>query len=144
MKCAIIYSSRYGNGKKCVDVVNEQLKKKGHQVQVINAQEADPKKIPEADLYIFSGASEAFGIAAGIKGYLKNLPSMEGKKFALMSTHRMKKAIALNKMDKLLTSKKKMAKVAAIDFRVEGEVEQGKGLPSDYKNSLREWVEKNL
>jgi flavodoxin len=141
MKFAIIYSSRYGNGKKCVDAVDEELKKKGHEVQMINAQEADPSQIPPADFYIFSGATEAFGIAKGIKKYLKKMPEMEGKKFALINTHAMDRAIALGKMDKLLTTKKKMVKMAAIDFKVEDGTNDGNGLPGSYKDDLHEWVE---
>ncbi|UCE73068.1 MAG: hypothetical protein JSV56_08485, partial [Methanomassiliicoccales archaeon] len=80
MKYVIVYSSRYGNGKKCVDCVDEELRTKGHEVQVINAPEANPAQIPPADIYIFSGATEAFGIAAGIKSYLKKMSPMEGKK----------------------------------------------------------------
>jgi flavodoxin len=141
MKIVIIYSSRFGNGKKCVDVVDEQLRTKGHDVQVINAQKADPNQIPPADLYIFSGATEAFNIARGIMKYLKKLPRMEGKKYALISTHAMKRAIALKKMDKLLSKKKKMKKVSSIDFRVNNKAQQGNGLPKGYEDRLHDWVE---
>jgi flavodoxin len=142
MKIVMVYSSRYGNGKKCVDTVDEQLKTKGHEVLVINAQKADPSQLPPADLYIFSGATEAFNIAAGIRKYLKKMPQMEGKKYALISTHAMDKAIALNKMEKLLTKKKKMEKVSTIDFKVNNKMaQQGNGLPEGYEDNLREWVE---
>ena len=137
----MVYSSRYGNGKKCVDAVDEQLRTKGHEVQVINAPKANPSQLPPADLYIFSGATEAFNIAAGIRKYLKKMPQMEGKKYALISTHRMDRAIALNKMEKLLSKKKKMMKVGAIDFKVQDGTEQGNGLPEGYEDRLREWVE---
>jgi flavodoxin len=143
MKVVIIYSSRFGNGKKCVDFVNEQLKTKGHEVQVINAPEADPSHIPSADLYIFSGATEAFSIARGIKKYLKKMAKMNGQKYALMSTHAMDKAIALKKMDKLLSKKKKMRKVSSIDFKIDTKKSQeGNGLPVGYEDNLRDWVEK--
>ena len=137
----MVYSSRFGNGKKCVDVVDEQLRTKGHEVQVINAPKADPLQIPPADMYIFSGATEAFNIAAGIRKYLKKMRQMEGKKYALISTHAMDKAIALNKMEKLLSKKKKMKKVSSIDFKVNNKARQGNGLPEGYEDSLREWVE---
>jgi flavodoxin len=140
MKFVIIYSSRYGNGKKCVDIVDEELKAKGHEVQVINAPEADPAKLPQADIYIFSGATEAFNIAVGIRKYLKKLPEMKEQKYALISTHAMKKAIALNKMEKLLT-KKKMVKVDTIDFRIGDGSTEGNGLPEGYEDRLRKWVE---
>lgn len=137
----MVYSSRFGNGKKCVDFVDEQLRTKGHEVQVINAPKADPTQIPPADMYIFSGATEAFSIARGIKKYLKKLPQMQGQKYALISTHAMDRAIALNKMEKLLSKKKKMVKVSTIDFKVNNRAQQGNGLPEGYEDSLREWVE---
>jgi flavodoxin len=142
MKIIIVYSSRFGNGKKCVDIVYEQLKSKGHEVKVINSQGADPAQLPPADMYIFSGASEAFNIAVGIRKYLKKLPVMEGQKYALISTHGMKRAIALRKMEKLLSRKKKMTKVAAIDFKIgEGSFE-GNGLPVGYEDKLIDWIRK--
>jgi menaquinone-dependent protoporphyrinogen IX oxidase len=140
MKFVIVYSSRYGNGKKCVNVVEKQLRTKGHEVEIINAKEASPDNLPPADMYIFSGASEAFNLNLSMKGYLKKLPKMEGQKFCLISTHRMDRAIGLNKMDKLLSKKKKMEKVSTIDFKVEGEVEKGDGLPQGYEGQLKEWV----
>ena len=141
MKFVIVYSSRYGNGKKCVDAVDTELKTKGHEVQIINAQESNPAQIPKADMYIFSGATEAFRIAVGIRKYLKKMPQMEGKKYALISTHAMDKAIALNKMDKLLSKKKKMEKVSTIDFKVNNKAaQQSNGLPEGYEENLCEWV----
>jgi flavodoxin len=140
MKIIIVYSSRFGNGKKCVDVVEKQLKTKGNEVQVINAREADPAKIPPADIYIFSGASEKFSLATEMKNYIKKLSTMEGQRYALISTHRMDRALGLNKMEKLLTKKKKMVKATSIDFKVQGEVEQGKGLPEGYADDLKKWV----
>jgi len=140
MKYVIVYSSRYGNGKKCVDFVNEKLRAKGHDVQVINAPEADPANLPPADMYIFSGATEAFNIAAGIRKYLKKLPVMEGQKYALISTHAMDRAIALNKMEKLLSNKKKMKKVSTIDFRIGDGSSEGNGLPDGYEEKLTKWV----
>jgi flavodoxin len=142
MKIAIIYSSRYGNGKKCVDFVDEKLRIKGHEVQVINAPDSNPTQIPPADLYIFSGATEAFSIARGIRGYLKKMPKMEGKKYAIMSTHAMDRAIALKKMEKLLSKKKKMSKVSTIDFKVTNKAQEGNGLPEGYQDDLQNWVEK--
>ncbi len=142
MKIAIIYSSRYGNGKKCVDFVDDKLRAKGHEVQVINAPDANPAQIPQADMYIFSGATEAFNIAKGIRGYLKKMPKMEGKKYAIMSTHGMKRAIALKKMEKLLTNKKKMKIISTIDFRIGDGSFEGNGLPEGYESDLQNWVEK--
>ena len=140
MKVVIVYSSRYGNGKKCVDSVDGALKARGHDVQVLSAPQSDPAQIPQADMYIFSGAAEAFGIAKGIKEYMKNMPEMEGKKYALINTHGMKKARALPKMEKILSKKKKMVKVSEIHFQVGKDANTGNGLPAGYDAQLVQWV----
>ena len=140
MQVVIVYSSRYGNGKKCVDVVAKQLKTIGNKVKVINAQETSPEKLPPADIYIFSAASEKFSLASEMKKFIKKIPAKEGQKFALISTHAMDRAIGLNKMDKMLSEKKKMVKVSSIDFKVQGEVDKGQGLPEGYDEKLRSWA----
>jgi len=140
MKFIIVYSSRFGNGKKCVDVVEKQLKTKGHSVQVLKAHEADPGKIPPADIYIFSAASEKFSLASAMKKYLKKVPEMSGQKYALISTHGMKRTIGLNKMEKMLTKNKNMSIISKIDFRVQGDVNNGNGLPHGYEGKLKTWV----
>lgn len=140
MKVVIAYSSRYGNGKKCVDCVDAALKAKGHEVQVLNAPESDPAQIPPADIYVFSGAAEAFGLAKGIRNYIENIPVLEGRKYALINTHGMKKPRALPKMEKILSGKKKMVKVSEIHFQVGKGAEQGNALPEGYQAQLAQWV----
>ncbi|MEM2870468.1 MAG: hypothetical protein QW379_08660 [Thermoplasmata archaeon] len=140
MKVAIIYHSRYGNGKKCVDCVENLLKSGGHEVLVLRANESNPSQIPPADLYIFSGATEAFTIARPLRTYLKALPVLQGKKYALINTHAMMKPRALPKMEKILSGKKGMVKIAEIDFRVGKGTDKGMGLPPDYEQRLAEWV----
>jgi len=140
MKVVIVYSSRYGNGKKCVDCVDARLKAKGHSVQVQNAPESDPAQIPPADLYVFSGAAEAFGLARPIKQYLLGLPELSGRKYALINTHSMKKARGLPRMEKILTGKK-MVKVGEIDFQVGDGTDKGNGLPAGYEARLAQWAD---
>ena len=141
MKVVIAYSSRYGNGKRCVDCVEARLRAKGHSVQVLNAPESDPAQIPPADLYVFSGATEAFGLAKGIKEYLVGLPELSGRKYALINTHGMKKPRGLPRMEKILSGKK-MVKAGEIDFQVGEGSQQGNGLPSGYEARLAEWADR--
>jgi flavodoxin len=142
MKVVMVYFSRYGNGKKCVDFVEGALKAKGHEVTVLNAGVSDPLQIPpEGELYIFSGAAEAFSIARELKSYMKAMPELAGRRYALINTHGLKKPRGLPKMEKILTGAKKMVKVGAIDFHVTGDgVQQGNGLPADYQAKLGAWV----
>jgi flavodoxin len=140
MKVVMVYFSRYGNGKKCVDCVDAELKAKSHEVLILNAPESDPAKIPRADMYIFSGATEAFGIAKEIRSYLEAMPVLEGQKYALINTHGMKKPRALPKMEKILSGKKKMVRVGEIHFQVGEGTQQGNGLPEGYQAQLAGWV----
>ncbi|MBM4250047.1 MAG: hypothetical protein FJ149_11620 [Euryarchaeota archaeon] len=141
MKVVIVYSSRYGNGKKCVDVVEARFKAKGHSVEVLAAGQADPAQIPPADLYIFSGATEAFGLAKPIKQYLSGLPELSGRRYALINTHGMKKARGLPRMEKILSGKR-MVKAAEIDFQVGDGTDKGNGLPSGFEARLSGWVDR--
>ncbi len=141
MKVVIAYSSRYGNGKKCVDCVEARFRAKGHDVSVLKATESDPAQIPPADLYVFSGAAEAFGLAKEIKQYLTGLPELAGRRYALINTHGMKKARGLPKMEKIL-SMKKMVKAGEIDFQVGDGTDQGNGLPAGYEARLAEWADR--
>lgn len=141
MKVVIVYSSRYGNGKKCVDCVGARMRERGHDVQVVSAPASDPAQIPSADMYIFSGATEAFGIAWGLKRYLKAMPVLEGRRYALINTHALKKPRALPKMEKILSGKKKMVKLGEIDFMVGEGTDRGLGLPQDYQERLALWVD---
>jgi flavodoxin len=140
MKVVLAYSSRYGNGKKCVDCVEARLKAKGHSVQVLVAGQSDPAQIPPADLYVFSGATEAFGLAKGIKQYLAGLPELPGRKYALINTHAMKKARGLPRMEKILAGKG-MVKAGEIDFQVGDGADRGCGLPAGYEVRLSGWAD---
>ena len=141
MKVVIAYFSRYGNGKKCVDCVDARLKAKGHDVQVLKATEADPAQVPPADLYIFSGAAEQFGLAREIKKYLLGLPELPGRKYALINTHGLKKPRGLPRMEKILSGKK-MVKVGEIDFQVGEGSDKGNGLPAGFEIQLAQWADR--
>ena len=139
MKYAIIYWSRYGNGKKIVERLAQKLEKKG-EVDVFKTTEVNPAAMPEADLYVFSSPTEAFNIQRNMRNFMKKLEAMEGKKYAIINTHAMKRNW-LSKMEKLL-SKKKMVRVAGVDFKVEGEVSTGNGLMDEWEEKLDEFAGK--
>ena len=74
MKVSIAYESKYGNGKKCVDYLQNAITKKGHDVTTFSVREQDPKSLPNADLYIFSSPTQVGGPAGKMKKFLKNMP----------------------------------------------------------------------
>ena len=138
MKYIIIYWSRYGNGKKVIENLATKLTKKGATTQIFKTDELDPTKMPEADLYIFSAPTEAFNIQKNMRKFIKKLEGTENKKYGIINTHGMKKD-RLYKMDKLL-SKKKMVKVAGVDFQIGDGSQTGDGLPSGWETKLDQFA----
>ena len=136
MKYAIIYWSRYGNGKKIVDYLAEKLKEKG-EVQIFKTSDVDPAAMPEADLYVFSAPTEAFNIQKNMRNFMKKLEGVEGKRYGIINTHAMERNW-LHKMEKLL-SKKKMVKVAGVDFRVGKDADTGNSLMDGWEKKLDEF-----
>ena len=138
MKYVIVYWSRYGNGKKVVDSLEGKLKEKGAETKIYKTDEADPAAMPNADVYIFSAATEAFNIQKDMKNFMKNIKGMEERKYGLINTHGMKKD-RLQKMEKLL-SKKKMVKITSVDFQVGDGSQTGNGLMEGWEARLDEFV----
>jgi len=124
MKYAIVYWSRYGNGKKIVDHLAEKLKENKAEIQILRTDDGDSTSLPESDVYIFSSPTEAFNIQKNMRTFMKNLEGMR-----------------LNKMEKLL-SNKKMVKIAEVDFQVGKDANTGNGLMEGWKVKLDEFAGK--
>ena len=139
MKFGIVYWSRYGNNKKIVTLLSEKLQKKGAEIQVFKTDEVNPTALPKADVYVFSAATEAFNIQKNMKNLMKKLEEMEKKKYGIINTHAMKKD-RLHRMEALL-SKKKMEKIAEVEFQMGKEVNTGNGLMNGWETKLSEFTE---
>jgi len=138
MKYVIVYWSRFGNNKKIVDALEPLLKKKGD-VQVFKAIEVNSAKMPDADYYIFSAAVEALMIQLDMKILMKNIEDLDGKKYGIINTY--KNRNKLKKMEKLL-NKKKMIKIAEVDFAMGENFKAGKGLQTGWEGKLQEFAGK--
>ena len=71
---------------------------------------------------------------------MKGLSRMEGKKYGIINTHGMKKS-RLVKMEQLL-SKKKMEKIAEVDFQMGKDTQSGNGLTDNWEAKLGEFAQK--
>jgi flavodoxin len=142
MNYVIVYWSRYGNGKKIVDYLAKKLEQKGAKIQIFKTDEANPTDMPKADLYVFSAPTEAFNIQRNMRMFMKKLEGMDEKKYGIINTHGMNKNW-LNKMEKLL-SKKKMVKLAGVDFQVGKDANTGNGLMKGWEAKLDEFAKELL
>lgn len=141
MDYVIVYWSRYGNGKKIVETLETKLKNKKFKTQIFTTDEADPKNMPNADLYVFSAPAEAFNVQKNMRSFMKKLEGMDNKKYAIINTHCMQKKNWLHKMDKLL-SKKSMVKVADVDFHIGKNAKTGDDISEGWEDKLNEFVKK--
>jgi len=140
MNYTIIYWSRYGHNKKIANYLAEKLNEKKAETQILTTDEADPTALPEADLYIFSAAAEAFNLQRNMRIFMKNLEGMNGKKYGIINTHGMDKD-RLYKMEKLL-SKKNMVKIADAEFKVGKDTKSGNAHPKGWEAKIDEFIEK--
>jgi len=140
MKYTIVYWSRYGHNKKIVNYLSDKLKEKKAETQILTTDEADPRALPEADLYVFSAAAEAFNLQRNMRTFMKNLEGMNGKKYGIINTHGMDKN-RLPKMEKLL-SKKNMEKVSEVDFKVGKDIKSGNALMEGWESKIDKFAEK--
>jgi len=140
MNYTIIYWSRYGHNKKIANYLAEKLNEKKAETHILTTDEADPTALPEADLYIFSAAAEAFNLQRNMRIFMKNLEGMNGKKYGIINTHGMDKD-RLYKMEKLL-SKKNMVKIADAEFKVGKDTKSGNALPNGWEAKIDEFIEK--
>jgi menaquinone-dependent protoporphyrinogen IX oxidase len=141
MDYVMIYWSRYGHNKKIVEYLKEQLGNKGHSAKVFKTDETDASSIPEADVYVFSAAAEAFRLQKHMRKFLKDFNGIDGKNYAIINTHAMKRKNWLKSMDKPL-SKKNMQKLAEIDFQIGEGQQTGEGLSEDWQGKLDGFIEK--
>ena len=138
MNCAIIYWLRYGNGKRIVEYLSENIKSKDSKIKVFKTDEANPSSMPEADLYIFSSPTEAFNIQKNMRNLMKKIENMDGKKYGIINTHGMNRDW-LKKMEKLL-SKKNMEKIAEVDFQVGKDANSGNGLMDGWESKVDNFI----
>jgi menaquinone-dependent protoporphyrinogen IX oxidase len=140
MNYVIVYWSRYGHNRKIVERLSEKLKENGHTAKLFKADELKPNELPNADMYVFSAAAEAFRIQKHMRTFMKKISDVDGKNVALINTHAMKKKNWLGNMEKMV-KKKNMNVVASTDFLIGDGQNKGEGLSSDWETKLDEFAD---
>jgi menaquinone-dependent protoporphyrinogen IX oxidase len=87
MKVEIFHASKYGNGEKVVAYLQGVLLAKGHQASYSHVRDADPKRMPPADLYVFCAPTRIGKPIGKMRRFLKKVTLQEGTKYALIATH---------------------------------------------------------
>ena len=137
----MVYWSRFGHNKQIVEYVDQKLTDRGHDVKVFKTDDANPTDLPDADVYVFSAAAEAFRVQKNMRVFMKKIDGLDGKKFAIINTHAMKKKDWLKGMDRIL-SKKGLVKIAEVDFRIGDGQNKGEGLGDGWQQKLNGFIDK--
>jgi len=86
MKVELYHASKYGNGARVAEEIKRLMAAHGIEVFVHHVNDAEPKGLPTADLFIF-GSPTHFGKAPGnVVRFLKKLDLPPGTKYAVFAT----------------------------------------------------------
>jgi len=122
MKICIAYESKYGNGKKCMEYLQDVLSKDGHDVELFSVREVDPSSLPSAGIYIFSAPTQVGNVAGKMKKFLKKVVIPQANaKYALITTcMNPPKTKSLTTMESLLDPKGISKTVDGLMIKVTG------------------------
>ncbi|MFO7791471.1 MAG: flavodoxin domain-containing protein [Candidatus Saliniplasma sp.] len=137
MRINIIYDSKYGNGKKIAEYVENSFE--NNNVKVFFVNDTDPDYIRTADLYIFSTPTRRGKSTRRIRKFVKNLKVDNGDvKYGLITMFTKEKTDSLKELERLL-EKKGFDKITEnLKLKVEGK----KGpLGEGFEENLDEFLE---
>jgi flavodoxin len=83
----IFHASAFGNGKRVAEELGRILKEKGHQAEVHHIEDAKPKDLPPADIYVFGCPTRFGGPIGSMRRFVKKADLATGTRYALFATH---------------------------------------------------------
>jgi len=86
MRIEYCHASVYGNGVKVAEEFKNQMSSKGIAVEVHHIDDADPKKLFPADLYVFSSPGRFGKPIKGMRHFLEKINLPAGTKYAILTT----------------------------------------------------------
>jgi len=86
MRIEYCHASVYGNGVKVAEEFKNQMSSKGIAVDVHHIDDADPKKLYPADLYVFSSPGRFGKPIKGMRHFLEKINLPAGTKYAILTT----------------------------------------------------------
>ena len=86
MKIEYLHASKYGNGAMVAEEFSKQMAARGVTVDVHHIQDAKPKELPPADLYLFSSPARFGKPIRSMRRFLKKVELPAGTKYAILTT----------------------------------------------------------
>jgi menaquinone-dependent protoporphyrinogen IX oxidase len=86
MKITYLHASAFGNGALVAEEFKQHLADKGVAVEVHHIREMDAKRLPEADLYLFSSPGRMGKPIGSMRRFLKKTQLATGTRYALLTT----------------------------------------------------------
>lgn len=122
MKICIAYETKYGNGKKCMEYLQDELGNHGHDVDLFSVREVNPSSLPAAEVYIFSAPTQIGNVAGKMKKFLKKaVIPQEKAKYALITTClKPPKSKSIKTMESLIEPKGITRAIDGLMIKVDG------------------------
>lgn len=86
MKILYLHASAFGNGARVAEELKEHLADKDVPVEVHHIREMDARRLPEADLYLFSSPGRMGKPIGSMRRFLKKTRLPAGTRYALLTT----------------------------------------------------------
>ena len=86
MKIEYLHASKFGNGAMVAEEFKQQMATRGVAVDVHHIREVAPKRVPSADLYVFSSPGRMGRPIRGMRRFLKDVTLPAGTNYALLTT----------------------------------------------------------
>lgn len=86
MTIEYVHASRFGNGARVAERFQRLMADRGVVVHVHHVDDANPKALPPADLYVFSSPGRMGRPIGGMRRFLKRLEAPAGARFAILTT----------------------------------------------------------
>jgi hypothetical protein len=86
MKIEYFHASKFGNGAKVAEEFRKDMAARGVEVSVHHVQDAKPKELPPADLYLFSSPGRMGKPIKGMRKFLKAVQLPAGTRYGILTT----------------------------------------------------------
>lgn len=86
MRIEYLHASKFGNGAHVAEEFQQQAATRGATTAIHHIRDVDPRRLPEADLYVFSSPGRMGRPIGGMRRFLRRLRLPAGTPYALLTT----------------------------------------------------------